>query len=105
MFVVMPSYTLAALREVPDAPVVVWTANRRGRVPADFDHAGITTEGSTVGTPMLTNTLVRSGRPFELVVGLVDEAATVQGVADALRAGAAASRLRESRIGRVGPVF
>jgi L-arabinose isomerase len=102
---VMPSYTLAALREVPDAPVVVWTANRRGRVPTDFDHAGITTEGSTVGTPMLTNTLVRSGRPFELVVGLVDEAATVQDVADALRAGAAASRLRKSRIGRVGPVF
>jgi L-arabinose isomerase len=54
---------------------------------------------------MLTNTLVRAGRPFELVVGLVDEEETAAGVAEALRCGAAATRLARSRIGRVGPVF
>ena len=54
---------------------------------------------------MLTNTLVRSGRPFELVVGLIDDPATVASVADALRVAAAATRLRRARIGRVGPVF
>jgi L-arabinose isomerase len=102
---VMPSYALAALRELPDVPVVVWTLHRHRRVPPDFGHSGITSEGATVGTPMLTNTLVRSGRPFELVVGLVDHEATVGAVAEALRTGAAASRLRRARIGRAGPVF
>src|SRR5581483_5712623 len=102
---VMPAHTLAALDELPDVPVVVWTLNRRRRVPADFDNARITSEGATVGTPMLTNTLVRAGRPFELVVGLVDDETTALAVADALRAGAAATRLRRARVGRVGPVF
>ena len=102
---VMPAYLLAALREVPSVPVVVWTVHRRRRVPADFDHSAITSEGATVGTPMLTNTLVRSGRPFELVVGLVDDRATLGAVADALRHGAAARRVSRARIGRVGPVF
>ncbi len=102
---VMPAYTAAALREVPRVPVVVWTAHRRRRVATDFDHSGITSEGATVGTPMLTNTLVRAGRPFELVVGLVDDEATLDAVSGALLAGAVATRLRRSRIGRVGPVF
>lgn len=102
---VMPAYTQACLREVPDLPVVVWTGHRERRLPAEFDHAAITTEGATVGTPMLTNTLVRSGRPFELVVGLIDDPEALKAVTEALRAGAVASRLRRSRIGRVGPVF
>jgi L-arabinose isomerase len=102
---VMPAYTLAALREVEATPVVVWTVHRQRRLAPDFDHAGITSEGATVGTPMLTNVLVRTGRPFELVVGLVDDDTTLDEVTAALLAGAAATRLRRSRIGRVGPVF
>ena len=102
---VMPAYTLATLRELPEVPVVVWTVHRHRRVPAGFDHSAITSEGATVGTPMLTNTLVRSGRRFELVVGVVDDHETVAAVADALRYGAAARRLGRARIGRVGPVF
>jgi L-arabinose isomerase len=102
---VMPAYTLAALRGLPDVPVVIWTIHRQARLPASFDHSAITSEGATVGTPMLTNMLVRSGRPFELVVGVIDDPAALASVADALRVAAAATRLRRSRIGRVGPVF
>src|SRR6266852_3996025 len=61
---VMPSYALATLRADAKLPVVVWTAHRTRRVPPGFDHAQITSEGATVGTPMLTNMLARSGRPF-----------------------------------------
>src|SRR5581483_4416975 len=93
------------LAELPDVPVVVWTLHRQRRVPPDFNHAAITSEGATVGTPMLTNTLVRSNRRFELVVGLVDDQTTLLAVSDALRAGAVAARLRRARVGRVGPVF
>jgi len=102
---VMPAYTVAVLDELPDVPVVVWALNRSRRVPADLDHAAITSEGATVGTPMLTNTLVRSARPFALVVGVLDDETTLLAAADALRAAAVASRLRRSRVGRVGPVF
>jgi len=102
---VMPAYMSAALAEVPEIPTVVWTVHRQRRLPPGFGHAGITSEGATVGTPMLTNVLVRSGRPFRLAVGLVDDPGAIATVAGALRRGAVATRLRRSRIGRVGPVF
>lgn len=96
-----PAWTIA---ELPDLPVVVWAAHRWERIPAEFDHGGITAEGATVGTPMLTSVLVREGRPFELVVGRVDDPVVRAAVTDALRGAAAATRVRGARIGRVGPV-
>jgi len=94
-----PAWTLPALG---DRPVVIWAAHRRA-LPSGFDHAAITSEGATVGTPMLTSLLVREGRPFELVLGHIDDAGALAAVADALRAAGAATRLRGARIGRVGP--
>jgi L-arabinose isomerase len=96
-----PAWTLA---ELPPAPLVVWAAHRRRHVPEHFDHGGITAEGATVGTPMLTSVLVRERRPFELVVGLIDDAATLRAVGDALRGAAAAARVARARVGRIGPV-
>jgi L-arabinose isomerase len=93
-----PAWTLDALG---DLPVVVWAAHR-GALPAGFDHGAITTEGATVGAPMLTSLLVRAGRPFELVLGRIDDPVTLTAVASAVRAAAAARRLSRARIGRVG---
>ena len=94
-----PAWTLA---ELPDLPLVVWAAHRRTSIPESFDHAAITTEGATVGTPMLTSVLVRERRPFELAVGRIDDPATLDEVRAALRGAAAATRLRGARIGRIG---
>ena len=60
----------------PPTPLVLWAARRDGARraglrPPDPDHA----TGATVGIPMLTSPLVRAGRPFELVVGLLDDRA------------------------------
>jgi L-arabinose isomerase len=99
---VPPAYTLSALESLAKRPVVIWAVHRHERVQADFDHAHITTEGATVGTPMLTSTLVRNGRPFELIVGRTDDHAARRAVVEALSAAAAASRLRRARVGRVG---
>ena len=93
-----PAWTLPRLG---DLPVVVWAAHR-GAMPSGFDHAAITTEGATVGAPMLTALLVREGRPFELILGRIDEPATLDAVSGALRVAAAAGRMRRARIGRVG---
>lgn len=74
---VPPAYVLAALEALPRVPVVIWAVHERGLVDGDFDHGGITTQGATVGAPMLTNMLSRQGRPFELILGRVsDESVT-----------------------------
>lgn len=97
-----PAFTLAALSELPGVPVVVWCVLGGERVLDAFDHAAIVTEGGTVGTPMLTNVLVRRRVQFQLVQGLSGERETLASVRQALQVGAAATRLRRARIGRVG---
>jgi L-arabinose isomerase len=99
---VPPAFASAALDALPLLPVVVWTAHRHARIAADFSHGDITTEGATVGAPMLTNVLVRRGRPFALVAGRVDDPEAQRRVASAARAGAVAGQLRRARVGRVG---
>lgn len=94
-----PAWTLARLGT---APVVIWAAHRNGRLRPDLDHGGITSEGATVGVPMLTSILVRVGRPFELVLGELDQPEAQAAAQRALVAAAAATRLGRARIGRVG---
>jgi L-arabinose isomerase len=94
-----PASTVEALGALP---VVVWAAHRPGAVDPGFDHGAITAEGATVGGPMLTSLLVREARPFELVVGRIDDVAVRERVTAALSAAAAAGRLRRARIGRIG---
>lgn len=99
---VPPSYTMAALDPLAEIPLVVWAAQRTRRLRSGFDQSDITTLGSTVGTPMLTNVLGRGGRPFELVVGSTADAPVLDRLARALRAGAVARSVSRSRVGRVG---
>lgn len=96
------AYALALIESLPGVPVVVWAVHETGLVDGSFDHGGITTQGATVGAPMLTNILGRQGRPFELVLGRLSDEATVARVRDALRLAAVARGIRASRIGRVG---
>ena len=97
-----PAYGLAALDAVPDTPVVVWAVHERGLVEGDFDHGGITTQGATVGAPMLTNMLTRSRRSFELVLGRLDDVLVEARVRESLRLAGVASAIRTSRLGRIG---
>jgi L-arabinose isomerase len=99
---VPPAYVLAALERLPGVPVVVWAFHETGLVGETFDHGDITTQGATVGAPMLSNMLTRLGRPFELVLGRRDDPVTVGRLRDALRLGAATSAIRRARLGRVG---
>jgi L-arabinose isomerase len=92
-----PARTLSALG---DLPVVVWAAQTEGGVPDTLDHAGITALGATVGAPMVTSMLVRTDRPFELVLAPVSRTEAVDA---ALVSACAATRLSRARLGRVGP--
>ena len=99
---VPPTYTTAALDRLDDLPVVVWAVQRTSTLRAGFDQSDITTMGATVGTPMLTNLLVRAGRPFELVVGGIEDGPVIEQLAGTVRAAAVARALSSARIARVG---
>lgn len=99
---VPPAYVLSALAEVPGALPLVWALHETGLVGERFDHGDITTQGATVGAPMLTNMLTREARPFELVLGRRGDPVVEGRVRTSLRAAAAASAMRRSRLGRIG---
>lgn len=94
-----PSWTIP---QIEGLPVVIWAAHRPGRLAGDLDHGAITSEGATVGAPMLTSLLVREGRHFELILGSIGNSETEWDVQRALAVAAAAFRLRRARIARVG---
>jgi L-arabinose isomerase len=96
------AFTLALLDALPGVPVVIWALHETGLVDGGFDHGGITTQGATVGAPMLSNLLGRRGRPFDMVLGRLGDEATVGRVRRALRLAAVARRISRSRLGRVG---
>lgn len=99
---VPPTYAMAALDRLDDLPVVVWAVQGSRRLRTGFDQSDITTMGATVGTPMLTNLLVRSGKPFELVVGGISDRQVVETLALTVGAAAVARSLASARIARVG---
>lgn len=92
-----PSHALALLDAFPSAAVVVWALQPDTGLPEVVDHSAITAQGATVGAPMLTNVLSRSGRPFDLIMGRERELP-----GERVRAAAVAGRLRRARLGRVG---
>jgi L-arabinose isomerase len=96
------AFTLALLDAMPGVPVVIWALHETGLIEGGFDHGGITTQGATVGAPMLSNILGRRGRPFEMVLGRLGDETTVERVRRALRLAAVARRISRARLGRVG---
>ena len=97
-----PTHGLGFLDRFGDVPVVVWSVQRSRNIRAGFDASDITSAGTAVGTPQLTNMLARSGRPHEIVVGALDDAACHSRLGRAVHLAATASALRRARIARVG---
>ena len=84
------AYTLALLDGAAGRARRALGAARDRARRRDFDHGGITTQGATVGAPMLSNMFARRDRPFELVLGRIGDPATVGRVREALRLAAVA---------------
>lgn len=97
-----PAYATAALDALDGLPAVVWAAQRPRTLRAGFDESDVTMLGAAVGTPMLTNVLGRTGRPFELLVGRPGDPSFIERLAGVLTAAAAAGRIARARIARVG---
>lgn len=97
-----PTHGLAFLDRFASVPVVLWSVQRSRNIRAGFDASDITSAGTAVGTPQLTNMLARSGRAHDIVVGALDDAACHARLARAVHLAAVASSLRRTRIARVG---
>ncbi len=96
------AWMMAALDSLPGIPVVIWAFHETGLVDGGFDHGSITTQGATVGAPMLSNLLSRADRPFELVLGRRSDPATFARVGAALRLAGIARGIARARLGRIG---
>jgi len=96
------AWTMATIESLPGIPVVVWALHETGLVAGGFDHGSITTQGATVGAPMITNLLARADRPFELILGRRSDPLVVAGVLAALRLTSIAGGIARSRLGRIG---
>ncbi|MCY3561230.1 MAG: hypothetical protein OXH20_08710 [bacterium] len=96
------THGLAFLDRFSGVPVVIWSLQRSRNIRAGFDASDITSAGTAVGTPQLTNMLARAGRPHEIVVGALHDASCHRRLARAVRAAATASALGRARIARVG---
>jgi len=96
------AWTMAAIDALPGTPVVIWALHETGLVDGGFDHGSITTQGATVGAPMLSNLLSRADRPFELILGRRGDETTVTHVVNAIRLAGLARGIARARLGRIG---
>lgn len=88
-----PGWAWNAIAAV-DAPVVAVAAQEAATVPDDYDTETATARSLPVGLVMLTNVLVRHGRPFTSVVGALDDDGFRQELDTALRSSAAVAAIR-----------
>ncbi len=96
-----PTYALAALEGL-DVPVVVWNSPAGGRFGDDITQADATANSTQVGSVMVANVLVRTGRPFAAVTASLDDRAALGRVLRTVRGAAAAASLRGAVALRVG---
>ena len=96
------AWTMAAIDTLPGVPVVVCAYHETGLLDARVDHGTITTAGATVGAPMLSNLLSRSGRTFDLVLVRGSDPDGLEPLRNALRLAGVARQLSRSRLGRIG---
>lgn len=96
---VPPATGMAALDLVPGVPVVVWAVSRRRGLSEDFSHSDVTTEGSTVGGPMIASALARAQRRFTVLASTLEDPGAI---GDEVVAAVAAGRLGRARLLRIG---
>jgi L-arabinose isomerase len=96
-----PGYAAAAI-EAAGAPVVVWMAPERSRLPPDLTPRQAAGHSQLVGAAMIGNVLVRRGAPFATVTTAPGDEVARRRLERVVRAAATAGRLRDSVALRIG---
>jgi L-arabinose isomerase len=83
-------------------PIIVWNTQYASHWPANADWDFVMLNSGLAGLPETTHALVRTGRPFHIVTGHVNDARRLAKLNEYLQAAAIRQRLRWARIGIVG---
>ena len=96
---------LAALEHVPNAKVILFNTQSGASMSPQDVYEDTLRNSALIGIAQLSGTFRKSGRPFQVVVGEISEAACYERITDLVRAQEIAKRLRRFNIGLVGHVF
>ncbi|MHB0859455.1 MAG: hypothetical protein ACYC5M_18045 [Anaerolineae bacterium] len=83
-------------------PIVVWNTQQLTHWPEDADWDLVMMNSGLAGLPETTHALVRTGKPFHIVTGHLDDPQALRRLQRYLTVAAIAARLRWARIGMVG---
>lgn len=87
------------------APVLVWNAQKIGRLGEGDGFDVVMLNSGMAGMPELTAVLLRTGREFAMVTSRLDDPAGRGRVASVIRAAGVRRRLRSARVALVGHPF
>ncbi len=87
------------------APVLVWNAQKIGRLGESDGFDVVMLNSGMAGIPELTAVLLRTGRDYTMVTSRLDDPEGRQKVRDTIAAAAVRRRLRTARIGLIGHPF
>jgi L-arabinose isomerase len=88
-----------------NAPLLIWNTQQIRRLPEEADFDLIMENSGMAGLPELTSALIRSGRPFELITGHVDDPEGLRQIGQYASAAGVIRRLDHMRIGIIGHPF
>lgn len=98
-----PAWALDVARRLGPVPVIVLAVRELDETPAAYDTEQATRHSALVGASMITNSLLRAGVHFQLVLATAgDETGAAAQLETALAAGRAAAAVRRARLARIG---
>jgi L-arabinose isomerase len=83
-------------------PVIVWNTQMLSAWPADADWDLVMLNSGLAGLPETTHALTRSGIPFQIVTGHLDDPAALGRLKEYVQAAAVVKKLRWMKVGMVG---
>ncbi len=95
------SHLLPVIESLPGVPILVWALQNSLSLDDDFSESEITSLGSTVGTPMLTNFLNRKGRMHRVIFNSNQENDYSE-VLEELEIATVAGSLKSAKLARIG---
>ncbi len=97
--------TLAALDQVKEKPLIVYSTQPHDDVDRNGDYEGSLRNSALIGIAQITGTLRKMKRAYKIVVGSVNDERACARIDRYLSAAQAVENLREANIGIIGHVF
>lgn len=102
----VPDYiTLQAIDHAPQVPVVMFTTQVGDTIHPSDGYETIMRNSGVIGTAQLSATFQKMGRPYEIVVGAIDEKRPYEEIRRLARVRRVVADLKQLNVGVIGHVF